>query len=375
MSVTTPTGRSTLRLERGETSRRPLPGPLSDEYLAARAIVAKHGHDSLARFVLRPDKSFHFAFGGMLAYRVIGNTAVVSSDPVAPAGAEGGVLSSFVDSARRRGWKVVVWGASQQHLEAYRALGFRWSCAGEEAFVDPTRFTLEGRRVRKLRQSVHRVNRRGWNLEAVSAAELRAEAWVDIARFERNWRAEQSRVHGFAMSFGKFDSDVEENDVYLLARSPEGELRALMLFVSHCGGLSLDSMHRLGETPNGLNEALVCCALDRARADDVRAVSLNYAGLGHLVRGVQPAGRIRHLVNQAALGALARHFQMERLVRFNEKFFPEWRPRFLVYQSRAALPLAVVRVLQAEGYLAEPHPLRSLRIPQRADGGGWAAER
>jgi hypothetical protein len=44
---------------------------------------------------------------------------------------------------------------------------------------------------------------------------------------------------------------------------------------------------------------------------------------------------------------------MDRLVRFNEKFSPQWRPRYLVFESHAALPRAVVRVLQAEGYLPQ----------------------
>jgi lysyl-tRNA synthetase, class II len=59
-----------------------------------------------------------------------------------------------------------------------------------------------------------------------------------------------------------------------------------------------------------------------------------------------------------ALGPLHRRFQMDRLVRFNEKFSPQWRPRYLVYESRAGLPRAVVRVLQVEGYLPQPRPSR-----------------
>ena len=38
-------------------------------------------------------------------------------------------------------------------------------------------------------------------------------------------------------------------------------------------------------------------------------------------------------------------------MRFNEKFSPQWRPRYLVYESRAASRAPIVRVLQAEGYL------------------------
>ena len=47
---------------------------------------------------------------------------------------------------------------------------------------------------------------------------------------------------------------------------------------------------------------------------------------------------------------------MERLVRFNEKFAPDWRPRYLVYDSRRALLGSIIRVLQAEGYLPERDP-------------------
>jgi hypothetical protein len=45
---------------------------------------------------------------------------------------------------------------------------------------------------------------------------------------------------------------------------------------------------------------------------------------------------------------------MQRLVTFNEKFSPGWHPRYLVYQSRLSLPLAVLRVLQVEGYIRQP---------------------
>ena len=64
------------------------------------------------------------------------------------------------------------------------------------------------------------------------------------------------------MAMGEFESGVRPRDLYLLARSPEGELRAVMRFIAHRGKLSLDTMRRVGETPNGLNEALVCRALE-----------------------------------------------------------------------------------------------------------------
>jgi lysyl-tRNA synthetase, class II len=339
---------------------------LDHEYRAARAIIDAHGTDSLSPFLLRPDKALAFAAGGVLAYRVIGGTAVISADPVAPDGAAGDVLSTFQDQARRRGWQIVLWGAAETHLETYRALGLHAMCVGEEAFVDPRTFTLDGRAVRKLRQSVHRVTRRGWTISAHDGREI--DAWMEseIELVSARWRDDHPHVHGFAMGMGNFTSELRPDDLYVLARSPAGELGGVMRFVTCGDTLSLDTMQRVGDTPNGLNEALVARALAEAGERGFAEVSLNYAGLAHLIRREPSRNPVARVFSRLALAPLHRRFQMDRLVRFNEKFSPEWRPRYLVYESRAALPLTIARVLQAEGYL--PHRERGRWADAVRDG-------
>jgi lysyl-tRNA synthetase, class II len=339
---------------------------LEHEYRAARAIVDAHGTDSLSPFLLRPDKALAFAAGGVLAYRVIGGTAVISADPVAPEGAARDVVSAFQDQARRSGWRIALWGAAETHLQAYRELGLRALCVGEEAFVDPRTFTLEGRAVRKLRQSVHRVERRGWTISVHDGREI--DAWLEseIELVSARWRDDHPRVHGFAMGMGSFTSELRPDDLYVLARSPAGELCGVMRFATCGDSLSLDTMQRVGETPNGLNEALVARALAEARERGIAEVSLNYAGLAHFIRREPSRNPVARALTPMALGPLHRRFQMDRLVRFNEKFSPQWRPRYLVYESRAALPLTIARVLQAEGYL--PHRERGRLTAAVRDG-------
>lgn len=326
------------------------------EYRNARALVERHGEDSLAPFILRSDKSFHFHGDGVLAYRVIGETAVISGDPVAPASEAGEVLRSFREHARKQGWGIALWGASSRHLHAYRQLGLHALQAGEEAFVAPSAFTLDGRPVRKLRQSVHRVRRRGWSLATVEGREVNESLACEIEALDDAWRKTKRRLLGFAMGTGPCEADTHPDDLYFLARSPDGELRAAMRFVAHGGKLSLDTMRRLEDTPNGLNEALVCRALDVARQRGIPEISLNYAGLAHLARDRASHGKRPKALNRLVLRALGRRFQMDRLVRFNEKFSPEWRPRFLVYESRLGLPRTVLRVLEVEGYFPQRRP-------------------
>ncbi len=340
------------RRSRSAQSRLPGWRERHDQLAAARHLVERYGEDSISPFIVRPDKEYAFAAGGVLAYRVFGRTAVVSGDPVGPDGAAAAVLESFMHTARSRGWKVVVYGASAAHLESYRRLGLRAICVGEEAVARPAEFSLDGRPVRKLRQSVHRIHRRGWQITIHDGVEIEPETEVEIDELEARWRAQHPQALGFAMSMGRFEPGIAPADLYLLARSPEGRLAASMRFINHRGKLSLDTMRRVGETPNGLNEALVCRALELARARGIPEASLNYAGLGHLIRG--NGGLLKRKLVKLATSVLGRHFQMERLVRFNEKFSPEWRPRYLVYPSRRSLPRAVYRVLQAEGYISPP---------------------
>jgi lysyl-tRNA synthetase, class II len=336
-------------------ARKPLVAgsPSADALGRARDVVEAHGDDSLSPFILRPDKSFAFASGGVIAYRVIGRTAVVSGDPVGPTGSVATLVGPLMRRAHDAGGRVVLYGASARHLATYRELGLRAICVGEEAVVDPEVFTLEGRPVRKLRQSANRVARRGWRIEAHRGREIDDALESEIDALEAEWRSQRAHVLGFAMAMGEFDLGVRPADLYVLARSPEGRLSAVMRFLSCGGNLSLDTMRRVGETPNGLNESLVCRALLFAREHGVREVSLNYAGLGHLVRSGPVGSRPARAVQRMALGVLGRHFQMDRLVLFNSKFSPEWRPRYLVYESRRALPAAALRVLQAEGYLPD----------------------
>ncbi|MFZ0092020.1 MAG: phosphatidylglycerol lysyltransferase domain-containing protein [Solirubrobacteraceae bacterium] len=357
---------------------RPAPavnGHREDEHRRARAIVDAYGSDSLSPFLLRPDKALVCAAGGVLSYKVIGETAVVSADPVAPPGAAPAVLAAFLHQARRRGWQVVVWGATARHLAGYRALGLRAVCAGEEAFVDPRTFNLEGRAVRKLRQSVNRVARRGWTIGARAGRDIDSQLESEIEALRREWCLSHPRVHGFAMGMGMFAGEIRADDLYLLARSPEGRLGAVMRFVPCGDNLSLDTMERVGETPNGLNEALVAAALEAAGALGVAEVSLNYAGLAHLIRREPSSSPIVRALTRIALIPLHRRFALDRLVRFNDKFAPEWRPRYLVYASPATLPRAVVRVLQAEGYLGHGGDTLPGRSPQTPLRGLPAAHR
>jgi lysyl-tRNA synthetase class 2 len=337
-------------------------GHTGDEHARALRLIRDYGDDSLAPFLLREDKSLFFAHGAVVAYRTLRETAVVSGDPVGPAGAISRLLAAFQAFAEQRGWQVAVAGASGRHLRHYRELGLRALLVGEEAIVDVARFSLEGRAIRKVRQSVARVRRRGWSTEVVAAGELEPTDAREVQRVEAGWRAQQARLHGFAMTMGRAGGAKEDAEaVYALGRRPDGSLGGFLRFVPYRRGLSLDAMRRAPGTPNGLNEALVVATIEHARAAGLAELSLNFAGFSHLLAPAGPLTR-RQKVLRLALKVVHGRFQLERLVRFNENFRPAWRERYLIYGRTSELPRAALRVLQAEAYLRAP---RTAPMPSR----------
>ena len=48
-------------------------------------------------------------------------------------------------------------GVAREHLADWHAIGLRTIYIGDEAVVQPARFSLEGRPIRKVRQSVTRL--------------------------------------------------------------------------------------------------------------------------------------------------------------------------------------------------------------------------
>ncbi|HEU4978964.1 MAG TPA: phosphatidylglycerol lysyltransferase domain-containing protein [Solirubrobacteraceae bacterium] len=327
----------------------------SEHALAAR-IVAEHGEDSIAPFVLRADKAFHFSRGGVLAYRTLRETAVVSGDPVGPPGSAAGILADFLEVARERGWDVVLTGAAERHLEAYRALGLRTLRIGSEAIADPATFTLAGRAGRTVRKAVHRVEKHGWTIEVRSARELTPLLAAELAKVEETWRRGQPRLYGFAMTMDRLWGAPEDlADTYVIGRRASGEVRAFQRYVTYRDGLSLDAMRRLDDEPNGISDALVAAALEHARGAGVREVSLNFAGFAHIMAADVLERRSQRLFRWV-LRRMHGRFSLERLVRFNQKFQPRWEPRFLVYTQHTRLPLAALRVLQAEAYVKPPAP-------------------
>jgi lysylphosphatidylglycerol synthetase-like protein (DUF2156 family) len=319
--------------------------------LQAEELVRAHGEDSLAFFSLRRDKSYFFSPSGrsFLAYRVVGGCALVSGDPIGAADEVGELVDEFRRVARARAWRLAFLGVGEALLPLYKSRGFRSLYLGDEAIVRPQEFSLEGRAIRKVRQSVTRVERAGFTARFLAAHELDDRLRCELARVSDEWRGKWPE-RGFTMAM-----DSLEEGIFAIAEDEQGRIGGFIQLVPSpaSGGYSLATMRRVRDTPNGLMEFLVVATIDWARELGTPELSLNFSVMGGVLRSAtsRPKRVLRY-----ALIKLDRLFQIERLHSFNRKFNPEWRARYILCERWSELPAVGMAYLHAESLLTPPGP-------------------
>jgi lysyl-tRNA synthetase class 2 len=303
--------------------------------------------------VLRSDKDYFFGADerAFLAYRVVHGVAIVSGDPIGPPESLSALVAAFVGHARERDWRVAVLGASERHLDLYRAHGLCALYHGDEAVVDVQRFSLEGRPIRKVRQSVHRLEAAGYRARVLAPSELDAGLRGELEAILRDWRGGEPE-RGFVMAFDALFALDDADALFVVGVDGSGRAAGFLHFaVSRVGSsLSLSSMPRLVSAPNGFNEWLIVEAIVWARAHGLRRVSLNFAPFARLLAPGAELTPAQEMQKRALL-ALKGHFQLDNLLAFNRKFFPDWQRRFVVYERRRDLPRVGIAALAAEAYL------------------------
>jgi lysyl-tRNA synthetase class 2 len=167
---------------------------------------------------------------------------------------------------------------------------------------------------------------------------------------------------GFSMAMdGLF---AEPGPVFVAAAREDGRIDGFLQLCPAGDGYSLSAMRRRADTPNGLMEFLIVEALGWAREEGVDEVSLNFCAFGDLLG--QGARSPFFRVLRFCLRRLDRFFQLERLLSFNRKFFPDWRPRYLCYERVTDLPAVAFAYLHAESLLTPPKPWARERKPALA---------
>jgi len=323
--------------------------------LRARDIVRRHGRGTLDYFALRDDKQFFFFRDSLVAYAVYGGVALVSPDPVGPDAERTEVFNAFRAYCEARGWTIAIMGAGADWLGTYHAAGMHYLYLGDEAIVDCQTFSLEGGKMKGLRQACTRLKKHGYTVEFLDPADIdpsQVNGVLELISMLRRGEGER----GFSMMLGRLFDPKDKGLLMTLVYGPDGRPAAACQFVPSPAikGYSLDLMRRdPGEHPNGLIDYALCSTIAHLKSEGAQGLSLNFAAFRSVLDGERGEGTFTR-VERWTLKRLSGILPIESLWLFNAKYHPVWLPRYIVYPAAESFVPVVAAILRAESITEIP---------------------
>ena len=318
---------------------------------AARDILHANGRTALDYFSTWSDKSIFLtrAHDAFIAYRVSGNFAVVLGDPIAPENRIADTITEFANFCAQADWSPVFHQATPDFWPIYQSLGFRRLKLGDEAIVDLTKFTLEGRSQKELRHAVRRLERDGYHLEYVEPP-ASDEVVSQMKEISDDWLINRGhRERRFTL--GRFEDRYVRDTKLLVTLDPRGNPVAFVNLVpsSRPGEATIDLMRQRASAPNGVMDFTFVRLFTDSKEQGFTRFSLGLAPMS----GFQPdeVAGVEEKIVHYFFSRMNFWFNYQGLRRYKAKFATIWEPRYLVYQNPADLgriALAIRRVTEID---------------------------
>lgn len=331
-------------------------GQSPEQHRLAGRLVERYGSYSLSYFNLRHDKNlFFYSDRIFLAYRPVGDIAVISGDPVGPAELVPELMSRFRDHCAERGWRITSIGSSEEFIRLSEDAGLKGFEIGEEAIIDLDEFSLEGRRVRKLRQSVNKLDKMGVTMEFMFNAGIPPHMKHELRQISADWRGTKPGT-GYSMGLGRLMNSEDPECLLSIAydadMKPIGFLYLVPMY-PHLG-YSLDVTRTMVGAQNALSEFMLARTALFLKERGYKQMSLHFLAFAQHYREDRrepgaPFWRAFARLLDYTLPVVSQY-------QFDKKFYPMWKKRLIAYQSLLDFPGVVFAIISAESALKVTRP-------------------
>jgi len=329
-----------------------------------RTLLQRYGRSAIAYFALLSDKAYFFSEPGhaVLAFKVVGNTAVVMGDPIGDESEFPPLLDAFHEHCELDGWAYAFHQVTPRYLDLYARHGLKALKIGEEAVVAAKEFTLSGTSAKHLRATMNRFAREGYRTEVVEPPHSE-ELLRRLRAVSDAWLAEGRRRER-TFTLGQFDESMLQDCPIMLVRAPD---ETIVAFANIIPSYNLPDgnfdMLRYGSEPKAAADLLYVSLIQYFGERGFDGVDLGLAPFSGVAASAprSPAERAMNLLYRR--GSFL--FRYAGLREFKEKFRPRWEPRYLIYGSDLQLPGIALAVARAGELRKLPRVRPPVRTPLR----------
>jgi lysylphosphatidylglycerol synthetase-like protein (DUF2156 family) len=257
--------------------------------------MREYGNFALAySATFQPGLDYFGSGEGFLAYKQVGSTAFVLSNPLAPIGGWEDLIRSFVSERSN----VCFWHASLPVAKLLERIGFRVNEMGTETRIELSGYDFEGPRKRNFRRALNRAASCSYTIAERSVTSLDREELRTVSERWRQTRGVKKREMTFLTRPAILDDEVDVRKFFTF--DDKGNLQAFAFF---------DPIYNGGDVVGYL-----CSAKRRLPEADTL---VGYAILHRAIRTFQDEGKVMLSLGLSPLyGIEDKEFSSNRLVSF-----------------------------------------------------------
>lgn len=301
----------------------------AEDFILAREIVNRYGKSPLDFFKTYPDKFIFLSKDrdGFVSFKMTRYFAFVLEDPVCrDDDAMVSLIQEFDKFCIENGFVSIYYRIPQESLHLYRDLGKKSFPIGEEAIVDLTKFTMDGRKMKTTRSAINRLTAEGFDIK-IYQPPIKEGLLQKLELVSDKWLQEMDQKE-IAFTQGVFDKSILKEQTIITVEDKEEKVFAFLNLVPDFtpGEATYDLIRKINDAPNGVLDLLIAKTLLYMKEKGYSRANMGLAPLSG-IEGENIAEKTIHYAyeNLKAFG----HFKGLR--KYKDKFFPEWDKKHLVY--------------------------------------------
>lgn len=313
----------------------------------AKFLLSQFGHSATDYFKMYKDKLFFFSdiHEAFIAYRISGGFAIVLEEPVCADEHKMDVLTEFDRHCRKMGLKPAFYRVDENSMHLFNQLRKYKLMIGQEAILELSRFTLEGKDRKSLRNGLNSLEKKGYEVQLHRAPHT-DEFLLELKKVSDEW-LNCFQKQELIFSQGMFDrQEIKQQDVISL-KDEEGNVKAFLNIIPDYAEdeCTYDLIRKTDDAPGAAMDALIIRLIEYAKANNQLFLNLGMVPMTGIQEPVNTAERIMKLA-----AVKIKRFQHYRGLReFKEKYATIWENKYLVYENEfdlLQLPLALNNVMK-----------------------------
>ncbi|MEH6305286.1 phosphatidylglycerol lysyltransferase domain-containing protein [Olivibacter sp. CPCC 100613] len=321
-----------------------------EELKKAQILIANYGKSATDYFKLANDKLFFFPenIDAVISYKIANSFAVVLQDPVCLNSTlvKEQTIRSFEGFCQQNSLKAIYYRVDEDNLAFYRSIKKKALPIGQEAIVNLSQFSLEGKSNKSLRNALNNIEKRGF-ISKIYAPPIKDGILQKLKSVSDEWLMMLNREE-MIFSQGAFDErELKEQTIITLENADEKVVSFLNVIPDYMPGeITYDLIRKTADAPGGNMDCILITLIQYARQQGFESLNMGLAPFS----GIDSPTDIPQRTIKFAYEKLQQFKHYKGLREFKDKYNPTWHTKYLIYSNDYDLlhiPLALNKVMKA----------------------------